>query len=167
MGQFIRGKGADLLVEALRHVKVPWRACLAGDGRDRGLLEGLCARYGLRERVEFPGWVNDPERLLGENDVLVFPSRWQEPFGLSGAEAQAHGLPVVAFDTGGVREWLQENETGFIVPPFDTAVLAARLEELSADPARARQMGANGCAFAQEHFTAGKFLDGMRGLLTG
>ncbi len=166
MGQLIRGKGADLLVDSLRQVKCPWKACIAGDGRDRAMLESLCSQYGLQGKVEFPGWVNDPERLLGESDVLVFPSRWQEPFGLSGAEAQAHGLPVVAFDVGGVREWLQEDETGFIVPPFDTAALAARLEALSADPARARQMGANGRAFMQQNFTPEKFLDRMRGLLT-
>ena len=166
LGQLIRGKGADLLVEALRQLKCPWRACIAGDGRDKAMLEGLCAQYGLQDIVEFPGWVNDPERLLGESDVLVFPSRWQEPFGLSGAEAQAHGLPVVAFDVGGVREWLQDGKTGFVVPPFDTAVLAERLEALAADSALACQLGADGRAFTQQHFTPEKFLKKMRGLVS-
>ena len=104
LGQLIRGKGADLLLEALRLLTLPWRASIVGDGGDRGMLEAAAARYGIADRVGFTGWRSDPEKCFAEHDVAVFPSRWQEPFGLSGAEAQAHGLPVVGFDVGGGRE---------------------------------------------------------------
>jgi glycosyltransferase involved in cell wall biosynthesis len=55
--------------------------------------------------------------------VVLCPSRWDEPFGLAAAEAQACGTPVVAFRRGGLREVIMDGVTGFLVPPDD--VLAA------------------------------------------
>jgi glycosyltransferase involved in cell wall biosynthesis len=69
-------------------------------------------------RVEFPGWLSHPEKdkLLKQSDLVVVPSLWPEPFGMVGLEACMHGVPVVAFDSGGVREWLQDGVNGFLAP---------------------------------------------------
>ena len=125
IGQLIAGKGCDLLLEAVRRVKVPWRLAVAGDGKDRPRLEAT-ARGLTGGEVRFLGWVADPESLFDDADVLAFPSRWQEPFGLSGAEAVAHGVPVVAFDVGGVRTWA--DATCRLVPPGDVDAFARALE---------------------------------------
>jgi glycosyltransferase involved in cell wall biosynthesis len=51
--------------------------------------------------------------------VVLCPSRWDEPFGLAAAEAQACGTPVVAFRRGGLSEVIMDGVTGFLVPPDD------------------------------------------------
>ena len=53
--------------------------------------------------------------------VVLYPARWDEPFGLAAAEAQACGTPVVAFRRGGLGEVIVDGVTGFLVPPDDIA----------------------------------------------
>ena len=55
-----------------------------------------------------------------------------------------YGLPVVAFDAGGIREWLTDGENGFLVPWNNKAIFARRIEELLKDKQLARTMGQNG-----------------------
>ena len=104
LGQLLRGKGCDLFLEMLRALGGPFRAVIAGDGNDRAGLEAMSRAFGFGERVRFLGWCGRPEELFAEADAAVFPFRWQEPFGLCGLEAAAHGVPVVAFDLGGVSK---------------------------------------------------------------
>jgi glycosyltransferase involved in cell wall biosynthesis len=56
------------------------------------------------------------EDLYRECDLLVFPSVWPEPFGLAGPEAGMHGVPVAAFNVGGVPEWLIDGVNGYLAP---------------------------------------------------
>jgi len=159
LGQLIRGKGADLLLDALERLAIPWQAQLAGEGSDRGLLEDrVKSSPRLRDRVVFSRWLTDPENAVKSCDVVVFPSRWQEPFGLSGAEGASCGKPVVAFDVGGVREWLDDGVTGFAVPEKDTAAMAEKLELLGCDPRLRREMSEAGRRLVGERFSSGRFL---------
>lgn len=164
LGQLIRGKGADLFLRALADLRIPWRATLAGDGNDRAMLENLAATLGIADRVRFAGWLDDPGSCFADCDAAVFPSRWQEPFGLSGAEALAHGVPVVAFDVGGVREWLEDGVTGFLAPELDIAAFSAKLKELYEDPALRKRMGASGAERMREWFSRSRFLEAVEHL---
>jgi glycosyltransferase involved in cell wall biosynthesis len=56
--------------------------------------------------------------------VVLYPARWNEPFGLAAAEAQACGTPVVAFRRGGLGEVIMDGVTGFLVPPDDVQAAA-------------------------------------------
>ncbi len=116
LGQLIRGKGADLMLKTLAKLDIPFACTIAGDGKDRKMLENMVEKYHLQDRVHFTGFVSDPETLWDNCDVFCFPIRWQEPFGLVGLEALAHGVPAVAFELGGVREWLPHVKYGFTVP---------------------------------------------------
>jgi glycosyltransferase involved in cell wall biosynthesis len=82
-------------------------------------------------RVSFEGWIDRPTRakLLATSDVLVFPSLWPEPYGLSGLEALAAGVPVAAFGSGAIREWLRDGIDGAVAPadPPTSAGLAAAI----------------------------------------
>ena len=127
LGQLIRGKGADLMLKSLAKLDVPFHCTIAGDGNDRTMLEQMVMDYKLQEKVHFTGFVSDPETLWDACDVFCFPIRWQEPFGLVGLEAIAHGIPVVAIDLGGVREWLVDMKSGNAVPEKADMNVAFRL----------------------------------------
>ena len=165
VGQLIRGKGVDLMLETLGKLTIPWHARIVGDGPDRTMLENLADRLGIRDHLEFTGWLENPEAILSQSDVAVFPSRWQEPFGLSGAEAQTHGVPVVAFDVGGVREWLQDGITGYVVPPQDTTAMADRLTKLFQDSTLRQSLSENARQLMQERFSPEHFLADFQKLL--
>ncbi|HEX3988696.1 MAG TPA: glycosyltransferase family 4 protein, partial [Verrucomicrobiae bacterium] len=146
VGQIIRGKGVDLLLRALAKVRVPFHADVIGEGNHRNYCERLCAALGLTDRVIFHGFMGRAEvnQFYNQASLLAVSSVWPEPFGLVGREAMAHSLPIVAFDAGGIREWLFDGENGFLVPWKDTDAMAARIENLLQDKELARQMGTRG-----------------------
>ena len=74
------------------------------------------------------------------------------------------GLPVVAFDAGGIREWLTNRHNGFLVPWMDRAAFAERVEELLGDKALARQMGECGRKLVSEQYGFSKYISGLEGL---
>ena len=66
-------------------------------------------------------------RRLARALVVIVPSRWDEPFGLAAAEAQAAGTPVVGYRAGGLAEVVADGSTGFLVEPGDVDAAAAAL----------------------------------------
>ena len=145
-GQIIRGKGVDVLLRALKKVRVPFECVILGEGSHRRHCERLSSRLGLTGKVRFEGYVPH-EQMRGyylEASVFAISSVWPEPFGLVGPEAMRYGLPVVGFDAGGIKEWLLDGENGFLVPWMDTDAYAARIGNLLLDKTRARAMGAQG-----------------------
>jgi glycosyltransferase involved in cell wall biosynthesis len=146
VGQVIRGKGVDVLLHALAKVQVPFQARILGDGNHRPYCERLCTRLGLNDRVRFDGFVarDELKQFYQQATLLAVSSVWPEPFGLVGREAMAHALPVVAFDAGGIREWLFDGENGFLVPWMDTDRFAERITQLLRDKDLARQLGLRG-----------------------
>jgi glycosyltransferase involved in cell wall biosynthesis len=63
--------------------------------------------------------------------VVLYPARWDEPFGLAAAEAQACGTPVVAFRRGGLGEVIMDGVTGFLVPPDDVQAAAEAVSKVA------------------------------------
>jgi glycosyltransferase involved in cell wall biosynthesis len=63
--------------------------------------------------------------------VVLFPARWDEPFGMAAAEAQACGTPVVAFRRGGLSEVVVDGMTGYLVPPDDLRAAAEAVSKLA------------------------------------
>jgi glycosyltransferase involved in cell wall biosynthesis len=145
-GQIIRGKGVDLLLKALAKLSVPFECLILGDGNHRPYCQRLCTRLNLADRVQFRGFVSAHElqKYYVDASVFVFPSVWPEPFGMAGPEAMRYGLPVVAFDAGGIREWLIDGENGFLASWMDTDAFALHIEKLLSDKELARQLGRNG-----------------------
>ena len=151
-GRIVAHKGVGVLIEAARELDADVVIC--GDGRERAAMEALARRLGVGERVRFSGWLA-PEQLAHELSaaaVVALPSLWPEPFGLVGIEAFAAGRPVVASDTGGVRDWLEHGVSGLCVPPGDPHALAGALAELLAQPERRRAMGEAGRRTVSERF---------------
>ncbi|HUR26870.1 MAG TPA: glycosyltransferase family 4 protein, partial [Planctomycetota bacterium] len=148
-------KGLDVLLEGLSRTKAPLRAVIAGDGPARAWLETKAAAEGLGSRVHFAGWqsAGQIETLYRRSRAVVFPSTWKEPFGLVGLEAMAHAKPVVAFDVGGVGEWLEHERTGSLLARGDVGALAASIDALCKDAALAARFGNAGRERAARDFT--------------
>jgi glycosyltransferase involved in cell wall biosynthesis len=120
IGRMTTLKGGDLLVRAVADASSrltgPIDLVMVGDGPQRAAWERLASR--LRVRATFVGWKAGDERWewLDGASLLAVPSVWPEPFGLVGLEAAALGVPAIAFDVGGIREWLTPGENGYLVP---------------------------------------------------
>lgn len=99
------------------------RLVLAGDGPERGACEALARELGVQDAVRFLGARRDVARVLAASDVLVVPSQ-SEGLGRAAIEANLVGLPVVAFDTGGLREVIAHPEDGVLVPEGDLEAFA-------------------------------------------
>jgi glycosyltransferase involved in cell wall biosynthesis len=167
-GQIVRGKGVDVLIEALARLTTPgYRAVIVGDGSHSEHCAALIERLGLRDRVEMMGFVPQHElhRLLEHARVAVVPSVWPEPLGAVGIEMMRHGLPVVGFDVGGIGEWLADGVNGYLVPVFDRAGLANRIDRLLADPVLARSLGEKGRSQAAIWCDSSRYFDTVLGIL--
>ena len=126
VGQLIRGKGVHLLLEAMARMKAPRTLDIVGTGNMEGELKALAEHLGLKARVCFNGFQDNPQEWMRRAACVVVPSFWQEPYGLVAAEAVALGRPVVAFAIGGLPEACQGKAT--LVPPGDIDALAEALE---------------------------------------
>jgi len=147
-GQIIRGKGVDLLLQALSKVRSPFECIIAGDGNHRSHCEAASRHLGLRNKVRFTGYLTplELEKLYLDASVFAFSSVWPEPFGMAGPEAMRFGLPVVAFDAGAVREWLIDHENGILASWGNTDEFATGIDALLRDKRMARELGMNGRA---------------------
>lgn len=165
-GQIIRGKGVDVLLKALAKLNAPFECLILGDGNHRPYCERLSARLKLDDRVQFRGFIapDELEKFYLDASVFVFPSVWPEPFGMAGPEAMLYGLPVVAFDAGGVKEWLIHRQNGFLVPWMNTASFAARIEELLLNKPLARHMGRAGRERVIRIYSASRQVDSLEQL---
>lgn len=123
-------KGQDILFEGLSSSvwrSRNWRLRLYGRGPDRNYLEALADHYGIRERVEFSGHINDIRSIWAVNHVLVLPSRAEgTPMAL--VEAMLCGRPAVVTDVGGNAEWIEDQQTGFVAEAPSAQSFASALE---------------------------------------
>jgi glycosyltransferase involved in cell wall biosynthesis len=148
-------KGIPTLLKAIalvakKHSSV--RLVIAGEGSWRNRLEEEAAQLGVQDKVSFLGWQDDVATLLGSWSIFVLPSL-DEGFGVAVLEAMASGLPVVASDVGGLRELVQDGQTGFLVPPNDVNQLADKLLFLLDDPDLRMRMGIAARSRAREAFS--------------
>jgi len=153
VGRLKRYKGVEIALRALALARAS-RADLvlevAGQGDDRRRLERLATSLGIGAGVRFLGFVSEEEkrRRLRRAWALVFPSP-KEGWGISNMEAAACGTPALASDSPGLRESVQDGETGFLVTHGDAHALAQRMLALAADPALVARLGRGGRAFAE------------------
>ena len=102
-------------------------------GEVRASLEKLVVELGLTDRFHFLGWLDHAERLLCALDVFVSASE-TESFGLAIAEAMAAGAAVVATETEGAKEVIEDKKTGILVPIGDVNAIANAIITLLENP---------------------------------
>ncbi len=135
-GDFVRLAG--LINRFLPRVKF----VLVGDGALREDIEDLISEYNLQKNVFLLGWRDNVPEVLSAIDVFVLTSLW-EGLPISVLEAFVSRKPVVATDTGGIREVVSENKTGFLVPPADFKAMAEKVKILLNDKNLRLKIGDN------------------------
>jgi glycosyltransferase involved in cell wall biosynthesis len=167
-GRLERLKGVQYLLEALPVVRreIPGvRLVVAGTGTYTEALQACAQTLGVADVVEWVGHVD--QRVLydlyAQSAVVVVPSIWPEPFGKVGIEAMGVGRPVVASDVGGIREWLLNGVTGYVVPPCDAGALSEKIIDLLSDAELRIRMGTAGCDYAQK-FSLDTFIGALTAL---
>jgi glycosyltransferase involved in cell wall biosynthesis len=113
---------------------------IAGRGELEETLKEQANATGVQERIHFLGYRTDVPRLLGAMDAFVHPS-YNEPFGLAVLEAQAAGLPVVAFRSGATPEIVCDGETGLLAAEGNIDQVAENMARLADDPDARTRMG--------------------------
>ena len=165
-GQIIRGKGVDVLLESLALLTVPFECIILGDGSHRPYCEALSRKLGLQDRVSFKGFV--PQEALKEYyrecTAVALSSVWPEPVATIGLEVMRYGLPVVGFDSGGIRDWLRDGINGYLVPWMDRPRFAQALERLLRDKDHARELGRRGFEIVSSQYDFGGYVDGLESL---
>lgn len=119
-----------------------WTLSIIGDGPCRAEIEAAFA--GLPDgRVTWHGQLgrDGTQATLARHDIFLWPGIG-EAYGLVYLEAQAAGLPVVAFDSGGVAETVRTGETALLVPEHDEEALTTALTTLLRNGALRESMGA-------------------------
>jgi len=153
VGRFVPIKGAEILLEALRHV--PWaHLTLAGAGPGLAAARTFANDVGLTARVQFMGEVSFgrlPE-LYAQHDALVLPSRSIAPPSADRSmpheegsprtllEGMAVGLVPVASASGGMSDLIEHDTNGLLFPPGDSIALAAQINRLNDQPALCRRL---------------------------
>jgi len=171
-GRLVAEKGfATLLVAfSLLVARRPGlRLVIAGDGYARKGLEHLADHLGVSSGVVFTGWIDeaDVQELIDRSTVVVVPSMWNEPFGLTAAEASERARPVVASRIGGLPEIVVDDETGMLVQAGDPLSFASAIESLLDDPDRAAAYGVAGRRRVHEEFAFERMVDEYEAALMG
>jgi glycosyltransferase involved in cell wall biosynthesis len=153
VGRLMPQKGLEHLLHALAAMKTQASLDIVGDGPSRGALEQLVQQLGLASRIRWHGQLSQSSLppLYQRAAAVVVPSI-DEGLGLVAVEALLCETPVVAFDSGGLRDVIQHNKTGILVKPGDRAALAAALDDLLARDGRGADLGRAGRLYALSAF---------------
>jgi glycogen synthase len=158
VGRTVKEKGFDLAIVAMTQIRQKFpeaRLIIAGEGEARPALEAKVAELGLGEAVEFLGLVDPTEipALINTASLVIMPSRWSEPFGLSALQAAQMARPIVATRIGGLPEVVAEGETGLLFKQDDSAALADSILYMLEHPVEAQRMGEAARKRAREKFS--------------
>lgn len=146
----VNWKRVDLAIQACQ--KLGQRLKVVGDGAEHARLVKLAQGA---ENIEFVPWVESGElsQLLQGAKGYIFPSL--EPFGVAAVEALAAGCPVIAFDQGGSRDFIEDGKNGVLFPAQTADSLARALQKFEKQKFDRAKVAASAAKFAPEHFRRG------------
>ena len=133
VGRLIHDKGLHVALHALRIVidqlqdeSITLDIVGTGDWNYTAHLKDEITKLRLGENIRFLGFLprQDVVSLYSRYTALIFPSLWEEPFGITIIEAMAAGIPVIASDLGGPAEIITNERTGLLFPAGNARMLA-------------------------------------------
>ena len=157
VGRIDERKGADVAVAALADLPAEATLTVVGDGDAEHLAALRAQAAALPGRVELRPGVERGElpAIYDDHDAVLFPARWDEPWGLVPLEAMARGRPVVATGTGGSAEYLRDADNCLLVARGDAPALARAVARVAGDPTLRARLRDRGPATARDHTATG------------
>lgn len=154
LGRLVSDKGTDILLEAIAKLKtlgLTPKLTIIGIGPEESNLRQQANRLEIGDRIHFVGAKVEKElvQLLNAHQILVVPSRWQEPFGIVALEGIACGCVVVGSEGGGLKEAI--GDCGPTFPNGDVQELTQTLVELLTDTSKLSTYRANAASHLSRH----------------
>lgn len=152
IGRLVARKGYEMLLSAWKDVRDA-HLIIIGDGPLKEKLEYMIADMGLSNRVHLLGFVSEEQKhaLLKSSDMYVSAAQ-HEGFGIVFLEAMDAGLPIVAANDGGQKDFLEHGKNAMLVPPYDPIKIAEAVQQLLANPSLRKQMGETNAADVQRYY---------------
>ena len=154
--------GIDLILNAVNLLKEKYpfiRVTIIGDGSKLEDSITLCGNLGLKENINFTGWLNHEEVPSFHRRAcagLICDKKapaTEVALVVRGVEYMASGIPVIACDNEGNKELVTEGENGIFFKGGDHISLSRKMEWIISNPEEAQNMGNNGRKYAEEHFS--------------
>ena len=132
-GELNENKNQRLVLEALKEMKERGKDIsnylygICGDGFFYNRIKSWIEELGLNENVKLYGYQMDVRKVVGSADCFVFPSK-REGLGMAALEALSMGIPVIASDNRGTREYMKHKKNGYVCSSLDTGSFIQGLE---------------------------------------
>ncbi len=166
-------KGSDVSIKAMKRVvkKFPDAfLVLCGTGlivdwdfkkeKDLAYLDHLIHKMGLQDNILVDSFsIEQMIQLYKLSEFTVYPSTWQEPFGLTMIESMACGRPIIVTRSGGMPEAVEHGKNGFVIDIRNVDQLAKYCLQLLRDDELRKEMGANGRKIVSEKFNKKQMAD--------
>jgi glycosyltransferase involved in cell wall biosynthesis len=154
VGALEQRKGHRYLIEAIGALATAGnlKCLIAGLGLIGSLLQREIWMTRSTDRIKMLGRIEDTRQLLWASDAFAMPSL-KEGLGVAALEAMATALPVIASDVGGLREVVEHDRSGIVLPPANPKAIASAIESLSKSNDLRSRMGAAARARVVEHYS--------------
>lgn len=152
IGRLLPEKGIRELLRAFEQVTTPCELFIAGEGEAAFTASVRRIASRVKNRVHFLGWQR-PGDFYASIDLVVVPSLWGEPLSRVPFEANAHGVPALVSNYGGIQELIQEGENGFVFDPKREHQFAERLESFASNPGKVRNLSKSAFYYAKARFS--------------
>ncbi len=159
IGQLIPRKGHIDVIEAMKILSerginsVILKIVGEGDKEYKRSLTELAAKYKLNNQIKFLGFQKTQDEIYGGVDIVIAPTRNDEPFALVPLEANAMGKLAIVTNKGGFLEMIKDGYNGFIVAGSNPAELAEKIALLINNRPLQLAMGENGRSHVEQYFT--------------
>ncbi|MDA3733173.1 glycosyltransferase family 4 protein [Niameybacter massiliensis] len=117
VGDLTKRKNHQIVIQALANLReLKFKYVICGKGVEEANLKSLAKKMNIEDKVVFLGHRTDIKEILRVSDIFVFPSLW-EGLGIAGIEAMAAGIPVIASDRHGIKDYAIHDKTALLCDP--------------------------------------------------
>ena len=160
-----KNKGLEYAVSALTKIKMPFIFCIIGDGEERKSLERLIKENGLEDKVFLLGFITEAQIYLKAFDIFTLTSI-KEGLPYCILEAGLVSLPVIASNTGGIPDIIENGQSGILVTKEKMGEITRAIEYLVENPDKQKTFGENLKQKVQKEFSIEKMMEKTINLYT-